>query len=132
MGHEELAYSFATVLREARLMHSHWNSQPLGNYDQDLNIGVLGYDQMLATLLVFKTQGYMGYYGIDINPERMPVERALVLSMNSLDVAADIVNNLDNEKLVKAMYHPERQPGTVEDLLTRAINHERVELRDPP
>jgi len=55
-----------------------------------------------------------------------------VLSMNSLDVAADIVNNLDNETLVKAMYHPERHSGTVEDVLTRAINHERVELKYPP
>ncbi len=39
MGHEELAYAFASVLREGRLMHSHWNSQPLGNYDQDLDVG---------------------------------------------------------------------------------------------
>jgi len=69
MGHEELAGSFASVLREGRLMHSHWNGQPLGNYDQDLNIGVLGYDQMLATLLVFKMHSFDGYYGIDIPRE---------------------------------------------------------------
>ena len=132
MGHEELAYSYASVLREGRLMHSHWNAQPLGNYDQDLNIGVLGYDQMLATLLVYKMHSYTGYYGIDINPERMPVERALVLSMNSLDVAADIINGLDYDTLVRAMYHPGEYPGIVEDVLTRALAPDKDRLRSVP
>ena len=132
MGHEELAYSFASVLREGRLMHSHWNGQPLGNYDQDLNVGVLGYDQMLATLLVFKMHSYSGYYGIDINPERMPVERALVLSMNSLDAAADIINGLDYDVLVEAMYHPDKHPGIVEDVLTRALAPDKLRLRPVP
>jgi len=132
MGHEELAYSFASVLREARLMHSHWNAQPLGNYDQDLNIGVLGYDQMLATLLVFKMYCFTGYYGIDINPERMPVERALVLSMNSLDAASDIINKLDYDTLVTAMYHPADYPGIVEDVLTRVLAPDKDSLRPIP
>jgi xylose isomerase len=132
MGHEELAYSFASVLREGRLMHSHWNAQPLGNFDQDLNIGVLGYDQMLATLLVFKMHSYSGYYGIDINPERMPVERALVLSMNSMDVAADIINALDYDTLVAAMYHPDEHSGMVEDVLTRALAPNKDRLRPIP
>jgi len=132
MGHEELAYSFASVLREGRLMHSHWNSQPLGNYDQDLNVGVLGYDQMLAALLVFKMYGYTGYYGIDINPERMPVERALVLSMNSLDAAAEIINRLDYERLVAAMYDPAGHPGVVEDVLTHALAPRESSLRPLP
>jgi len=132
MGHEELAGSFASVLREGRLMHSHWNSQPLGNYDQDLNIGVLGYDQMLATLLVLNMYGYNGYYGIDINPERMPVERALVLCMNSLDSAADIINSLDFDTLVKAMYNPAEYSGIVEDVLTRALAPDANKLRSIP
>jgi xylose isomerase len=132
MGHEELAYSFASVLREGRLMHSHWNGQPLGNYDQDLNVGVLGYDQMLATLLVFKMHSYSGYYGIDINPERMPVERALVLSMNSLDAASDIINSLDYDVLVEAMYHSDKHPGIIEDVLTRALAPDKSRLRSIP
>jgi xylose isomerase len=132
MGHEELAYSFASVLREGRLMHSHWNAQPLGNYDQDLNVGVLGYDQMLATLLVFKMYNYTGYYGIDINPERMSVERALVLSMNSLDAASDIINGLDYNTLVKAMYNPGDNPGIVEDVLTHALAPNKDRLRSVP
>jgi len=132
MGHEELAYSFASVLREGRLMHSHWNSQPLGNYDQDLNVGVLDVNQMLATLLVFKMHGYGGYYGIDINPERMPVERALVLSMNALDAGADTVNDLDYDRLVEAMHDPAANRGVLEDVLTRALARDASKLRPLP
>jgi xylose isomerase len=132
MGHEELAYSFASVLREGRLMHSHWNSQPLGNYDQDLNVGVLDVNQMLATLLVFKLHSYEGYYGIDINPERMPVERALVLSMNALDAGADIINSLDYDRLVEAMYDPASNRGVLEDVLTRALARGGSKLRPLP
>ncbi|MFH0850662.1 MAG: TIM barrel protein [Candidatus Bathyarchaeota archaeon] len=132
MGHEELAYSFASVLREGRLMHSHWNSQPLGNFDQDLNVGVLDVNQMLAALLVFKLHGYDGYYGVDINPERMPVERALVLSMNALDAGADTVNSLDYDRMVEAMYDPAAHRGVLEDVLTRALAPDKSRLRPLP
>ena len=121
MGHEELAYSFASILREGRLAHTHWNSQPLGNYDQDLNIGVLGLDQMYAALLVLKMYGYRCRFGIDINPERMPVEKALVLNINALRAACDHVNKIDYDRLVEAMYSPEQNRGVVEDVMTRAL-----------
>jgi xylose isomerase len=132
MGHEELAYAFASVLREGRLMHSHWNSQPLGNYDQDLDVGVLGIDQMLAALLVFKMHGYDGYYGIDINPVRLPVERALVLSMNALDWGAEVVNSLNYDDLVDAMYDPAGHRGVAEDVLLRALSRGMDGLRSIP
>ena len=93
---------------------------------------VLGVCEMLATLLVFKMHSFDGYYGIDINPERMPVERALVLSMNSLDAATDIVNGLDYDTLVDAMYEPAKYPGMVEDVLTRALAPNKDRLRPIP
>jgi xylose isomerase len=120
MGHEDLPGAFASVLREGRLAHSHWNSQPLGNYDQDLNAGVLGIDQMISTLLVFKMYNYTGFYGIDINPERMPVEKAINLNMGALDAGANVVNSLDYEALVEAMYNPAGHRGVVEEVLTKA------------
>ncbi|MCS7120669.1 MAG: TIM barrel protein [Nitrososphaerota archaeon] len=121
MGHEELAYALASILREGRLAHTHWNSQPLGNYDQDLNVGVLGLDQMYAALLVLKMYGYRGRFGIDINPERMPVERALVLNINALRAGCERINNLDFDRLVEAMYNPEESRGVAEDVMTRAL-----------
>ena len=45
MGYEDLAYAFSWPLSEGRLAHTHCNSQPLGNYDQDLNVGVVSPEQ---------------------------------------------------------------------------------------
>jgi xylose isomerase len=132
MGHEELAYAFASVMREGRLAHSHWNSQPLGNYDQDLNVGVLGIDQMLAALLVLKMYGYGGLFGLDLNPERIPVERALVLSMNALNAACARVNELDYEELVEAIFNPAEKRGVAEDVLTRCLAPASVKLKPLP
>ncbi|MFQ6094878.1 MAG: TIM barrel protein [Candidatus Bathyarchaeia archaeon] len=130
MGHEELAYALASIMREGRLAHTHWNSQPLGNYDQDLNVGVLGIDQMYAALLVLKMYGYKGYFGIDINPERMPVQTALILNINALKAACARINQLDFDRLVEAMYNPENNRGVVEDVMTRALAPAGVSLID--
>jgi len=128
MGHEELAYAFASILREGRLAHTHWNSQPLGNYDQDLNVGVLGLDQTYAALLVLKMYGYEGYLGIDINPERMPVERALILNMNALTAACTRLNEMDYDRLVEAVYNPQENRGAIEDVITRALAPKTAKL----
>jgi xylose isomerase len=129
MGHEDLPGAFASVLREGRLAHSHWNSQPLGNYDQDLNVGVLGIDQMLATLLVFKMYDYTGFFGIDINPERIPVDKAIALNVNALNAGTDAVNNLDYETLVEAMSDPAGHRGAIEEMLTKAWAPKETKLK---
>ena len=41
MGYEDPPYAFSLIMEYGRLAHTHWNSQPLGNYDQDLNVGVI-------------------------------------------------------------------------------------------
>ncbi|MBO3800503.1 MAG: TIM barrel protein [Candidatus Brockarchaeota archaeon] len=124
MGHEELAYAFASILREGRLAHTHWNSQPLGNYDQDLNVGVLALDQLYAALFVLKMHGYNEYFGIDINPERMPVDVALKLNMRAIRAACKRLNNIsyeDYSKIVDAMFNPEKNRGLVEEILTKSF-----------
>lgn len=125
MGHEELAYALASIMREGRLAHTHWNSQPLGNYDQDLNVGVLSLDQTYAGLMVMKACGYDEYFGIDINPERMPVETALALNINSIRVACDRLNQIGRDdwaKVVDANASPEANRGVIEDVLTRSFS----------
>jgi len=128
MGHEELAYALASIMREGRLAHTHWNSQPLGNYDQDLNVGVQSLDQTYAGLIVLKAYGYKGRFGIDINLERMPIERAIALNMNALRAACARVNALDYDRLVEAMYNPSGNRGVAEDVLTRALAPKDVTL----
>ncbi len=128
MAYEDLPYAFSLVLEYGRLAHTHWNSQPLGNYDQDLNIGVVSPEQTEAALYVLKMYGYQGYFGIDINPERMPVEQALKNCMDALRAANDRINSLDHEQVIWATMHPDKARGWLEAYLIRqrALHPEKL------
>jgi xylose isomerase len=119
MGFEDLPYALSWPLAEGRLAHTHWNSQPLGNYDQDLNVGAISPEQMEAGLYVLKMHGYEGYFGIDINPERMPVDVALKNSMDALRAANDRINGLDHAAILEASMRPEAKRGWLEAYLIR-------------
>lgn len=120
MGYEDLAYAYSLVMEYGKLAHTHWNSQPLGNYDQDLNVGVLSPEQTEALLYVLKMHGYRGYFGIDINPERMPVERALINCMDAIRSANDRINSLDHEAIVECIEKPHKNRGVLEAILIRS------------
>ncbi len=120
MGFEDLPYAFSWPLSEGRLAHSHWNSQPLGNYDQDLNVGVVAPEQLDALLYTLKMYGYREWFGIDINPERMPVDVALRISMDAIRAANDRVNAIDHEAVLAAHANPDRSRGWLEGYLLRA------------
>lgn len=120
MGYEDLPYAFSWPLSEGRLAHTHWNSQPLGNYDQDLNVGVVSPEQAEALLYTLKMYGYQGYFGIDINPERMPVDMAIRISMDAIRAANDRINELDHEAILYATTHPDQARGWLEAYLVRA------------
>ena len=128
MAYEDLPYAFSQVLEYGRLAHCHVNSQPLGNYDQDLNVGVVAPEQLEAAMYVLKMHGYNGYFGIDINPERMPVEQAIRNSMDAMRAANDRINQMDHEKIVWAVNHPDKARGWIEHYLIRmrALNPEKL------
>jgi len=120
MGFEDLAYAFSLALEYGKLYHTHWNSQPLGNYDQDLNVGVISPEQAEAALYVMKMYGYRGYFGIDINPERMPVERAVINSIDAIKAMNDRINNLPHEDIIACTEKPHKNRGLLEAILIRA------------
>jgi xylose isomerase len=120
MGFEDLSTAFSWCLAEGRLAHTHWNSQPLGNYDQDLNVGVVSPEQAEAGLYVLKMHGYTGYFGVDINPERMPVDIAISNSIDAVRAACDRINNLDHAAIVESHLRPDRSRGWLEAYLIRA------------
>ncbi len=121
MGFEDSPYAIARCLRQGRLFHTHWNSQPLGNYDQDLNIGVVEWQQAEAMLYVLKMAGYSEYFGIDINPERMPVEKAIELNSYVLNKMNERINDLPHEDIIEAYYSPENNRGTIEEILAKSL-----------
>jgi xylose isomerase len=120
MGFEDLPYAMSWPLSMGRLAHTHWNSQPLGNYDQDLNVGVVSPEQLEAMMYTLKMHGYEGYFGIDINPERMPVDTALKISMDAVRAANDRINELDHEAILFAHQNPDKARGWLEAHLIRA------------
>jgi len=120
MGYEDLAYAYSWPMSEGRLAHTHWNSQPLGNYDQDLNVGVISPEQTEALLYTLKMYGYQGYFGLDINPERMPVGVAVKICMDAIRAADDRIEVLDHEAILYAQMHPDRARGWLEAYLVRA------------
>jgi len=132
MGYEDLAAAYSWPLSEGRLAHLHMNSQPLGNYDQDLNVGAVSPEQLEALLYILKMHAYRGYFGIDINPERMPVETALQVSMDAIRAANDRVNELDHESVMYAASHPDRARGWLEAYLVRLRSPHPERLRKLP
>ena len=130
MGFEDVPYALSWPLSEGRLAHTHWNSQPLGNYDQDLNVGLISPEQLEAGLYTLKMHGYDGYYGLDINPERMPVDVALKISMDAIRAACDRVNSLDHTLMVSAAESPAQHRGTREAYMVRARASAQTQL--PP
>lgn len=121
MGFEDLPYAYARVAREGRLFHTHWNSQPLGNYDQDLNIGVVDWDSTEALLYTLKMVGYQGYFGIDINPERMPVQKAIEINTKVLNIMNERIERLPHDRILECYFDPENHRGELELIL--AENH---------
>lgn len=120
MGYEDPAYAFSRAARDGRLAHTHWNSQPLGNYDQDLNVGVVGWEQSEAALYALKTLGYREYLGIDINPERMPVLKAVEINARVLRSMNDRIGRLPDDRILACYYEPDDHRGDLELILADA------------
>lgn len=125
MGFEDCAAAYSLVGMDGRLAHTHWNSQPLGNYDQDLNVGVVEWQQAEALFFALKMMGYKEYLGIDINPERMPVSKAVEINTKALKIIKERVDSLDYEKIIECAQNPENNRGVLEMLLIDSMKNKK-------
>jgi xylose isomerase len=121
MGYENLPYAYLRVAREGRLAHTHFNSQPLGNYDQDLNVGVVSWQDTEALLYGLKMIGYKEYFTFDINPERMPALKAIEINARALQIMNERIDALPHERLLECFYHPEENRGGIESILNESF-----------
>jgi xylose isomerase len=117
MGFEMLPAAFSLTAMEGRLAHTHWNSQPDGNYDQDNNVGVVNAAETEALLYALWAIGYEEYFGIDINPENMPVGKAVALNIKALQRMRDRVGRLPHERILACHLHPADHRGELEEIL---------------
>ncbi len=117
MGFEMLPAAYSMTVMEGRLFHTHWNSQPDGNYDQDNNVGVVNPHEAEALLYSLWAVGYDGWFGIDINPEHMPVKKAVELNVKALHKMKERIARLPHEKILDCHLNPADNRGTLEDIL---------------
>lgn len=117
MGFEMLPAAFSLVAMEQRLAHTHWNSQPDGNYDQDNNVGVVNAHETEALLYALWALGYEEYCGIDINPENMPVQKAVELNIKALGRMKERVSRLPHERILECHLNPHDHRGELEEIL---------------
>ena len=117
MSFEILPAAYSLVMMEGRLAHTHWNSQPDGNYDQDNNIGVVNPYETEALFYTLWAYGYQQYFGIDINPENMPVQKAVEINIQALDKMRKRLGRLPHEQLIDCHLHPKEHRGELEQIL---------------
>ena len=132
MGFEDFPYALSRILRQGRLAHTHWNSQPLGNYDQDLQVGIVSPEQIFAGMYALKMYNYQGYMGIDIFPERIPIRQALINSIDRMKAIAEKTENVDHELVVACMERPDLNRGIIEAHLTRLFHPSSTGLSKMP
>ncbi len=125
MGYEDTPYAYLRATRMGRLAHTHWNSQPLGNYDQDLNVGVVEWQQAEALLYALKMVGYRGYFGLDLNPERMPVQKAIEANTTVLRIMNERIEALPHERILDCYFDPANHRGDLELLLAEMMRLKR-------
>jgi len=117
MGFEMLPAAFTLVAMEGRLAHTHWNSQPDGNYDQDNNVGAVNPHEAEALLYALWAIGYRGWFGIDINPENIPVKKAVELNVRALERMKERIARLPHERILDCHLRPAEHRGQLEEIL---------------
>nr|MDO8112178.1 TIM barrel protein [Candidatus Sigynarchaeota archaeon] len=119
MGGEPLAAAYALVGMYGMLAHTHWNSQPFGNYDQDLNVGVVNIQEAMALMYVLKMMGYKEGFGIDINPERMPVQKAVEINITVINKINEKIEALPHDEIIDTYLDPANHRGGLETILAK-------------
>lgn len=121
MSFEILPAAYTLVCMEGRLAHTHWNSQPDGNYDQDNNVGVVNPHETEALLYALWAIGYDEYIGIDINPENMPILKAVELNINAIQKMKERVARLPHKRILECHLDPSHHRGELEEILIQNL-----------
>ncbi|MBL8025412.1 MAG: xylose isomerase [Fibrobacteres bacterium] len=119
MGYENCAHAYSLCALEGRLAHVHLNSQPLGNYDQDLNVGVVEWHEAESLLYALKMCGYQEYFGLDVYPERMPPLKAVEINMTVLKRMNERIERLPHAKISDCFSKPSENRGEYELIMAK-------------
>jgi len=71
-------------------------------------VGAISPELFDALMYVLKMHSYQGWFGIDINPVRMPVETAIKINIDAVQASIDRINELDHASIIYAANHPDK------------------------
>ena len=61
--------------------------------------------------------GYKEYFGIDINPEHMPVQTAIEINIKMIKKMLNKLDKLPHDKIIESYLYPSKNRGTLEKIL---------------
>ncbi len=70
-----------------------------------------------ATLYALWAIGYGAWLGIDINPENMPVEKAVALNIQALRKMKERIARLPHQRMLECHLRPAEHRGELEEIL---------------
>lgn len=118
MARENPAESVFWLAREKRLFGVHVNDA-YGDWDDDLNTGVVHFHQTLEFLYALDVTNYSGWVSLDIFPYRLDGLKAASLCIEYMKEMEEILERLDYEELKKAQLTLDA--GNTQPIIKRAI-----------
>ena len=91
------------------------------NLDVRMNDRVLEIGVGSGYILLVASQKAESVFGIDINPERMPVQRAIEINSDVFNIINGRINSLPNEEIIEAYFDPENHRGDIEMILAERM-----------
>jgi len=125
VGHERMVFQkVAKVWSQAagRLLVSHENDQPEGNFDQDRVPGTIDRNGLDARLYALMQMGFRGDFVLDIMPEVEPIERAVECAVEEYRGSIARISRLNHEKVMDSIVDEGNHRGELEIMLARAAN----------
>ncbi|MFW5727619.1 MAG: hypothetical protein ACOCW5_03455 [Spirochaetia bacterium] len=69
-------------------------------------MGVVEWQQAEGVMYSLKMAGDEEYFGFDINPERMPVKKAIDINSRALKIMNERIDSLSHEKIIDCYLDP--------------------------
>ena len=118
MARENPAESLFWIEREKRLFGIHINDA-YGDWDDDLNAGIVHFHQTLEFLYALDVTGYNGWVSLDIFPYRLDGLKAAALSIDYMKGMEEILERMDYDELKKAQFTLDA--GNTQPIIKKAI-----------
>ena len=108
IARENLAESFCLTLKDGLLFHMHVNDNNREKEgDTDLMPGAANFIGVLELFFWLKELNYRGWYGLDLNPQRLDARAAMAQSIVNLRYFERLAAALPRKTILKYIQEPD-------------------------